>query len=434
MAAKESERAETAHVAIVGGGLAGLVMALGASRTGHDVIVVDDTERSRSTLGETLEFSANDFLRRLGLEPNELMSLGIGLEKNNVVIQRCDAADFEIWPPDWFSRPPFWVRNEAIHINRGAFDDHLRQLCRDRGVEFLDTRVSRVVTTEDDRSVRWLETQDGTRIDATWYVDATGRQSRLFARTFGIERRDEGEQRMAWFAHVQSPGPIEDFTRLAFSTNRSADLEWSWSIPIAPDTLSVGTVQPVAEADRSVLARHFVQPADPATAHSATFTPFTHAQVSGENWMMIGDAAGMVDAVTSNGVTAALRTAESATGLVATEPGSRTARQAASRHYHAATRMIRANNRVSARTLHSHGLRRIIGLRLAVFVFAISNVLSNATYVRLRRFGPVGLLLHRAPLALARAIAAVSKAVSRLPTKQVTRADQRWGDSHQAAA
>jgi len=111
-------------------------------------------------------------------------------------------------------------------------------------------------------------------------------------------------------------------------------LDWVWEIPISPEVVSVGytttgtSVKAKREQGLSVdqilheglkrfphlkeLAK--AQRHEPTNVTSFRSRAFTSA--AGPNWMITGEAAAMVDPMTSNGVTAALRHAAEASRLI----------------------------------------------------------------------------------------------------------------------
>ena len=115
---------------------------------------------------------------------------------------------------------------------------------------------------------------------------------------------------------------------------RTEYLEWVWEIPISPDVVSVGYVTTgaatklkrerglsVEDIFRQQLMKfpRFEQMLQAAPLEKPNVTSFrcrAYAGVAGTNWLIAGEAASMVDPITANGVTAALRHAKEASGLI----------------------------------------------------------------------------------------------------------------------
>jgi len=111
-------------------------------------------------------------------------------------------------------------------------------------------------------------------------------------------------------------------------------LEWVWEIPISPDVVSVGYVttgvatkakreQGLSVEDifhQQLMKFPRFEPLLRAGAQGAlnvtSYRSRVHAGVAGPNWLVAGEAASMVDPITANGVTAALRHAAEASRLI----------------------------------------------------------------------------------------------------------------------
>jgi flavin-dependent dehydrogenase len=111
-------------------------------------------------------------------------------------------------------------------------------------------------------------------------------------------------------------------------------LDWVWEIPINPDVVSVGYVTSgeamkakraqglsVEEIFRQQLMRFprfepLLQAGDISAPNVTSFRSRVHIGVAGPNWLIAGEAASMVDPITANGVTAALRQAAESAGLI----------------------------------------------------------------------------------------------------------------------
>jgi menaquinone-9 beta-reductase len=111
-------------------------------------------------------------------------------------------------------------------------------------------------------------------------------------------------------------------------------LEWIWEIPVSPDTVSVGYVAPGAavkakrDGGKSVedLFRQqimkfprfepLLEQRALGAVNVSSFQCRVYTESAGANWLIAGEAASLVDPMTSNGVTAALRHAAEAAALV----------------------------------------------------------------------------------------------------------------------
>jgi hypothetical protein len=117
-------------------------------------------------------------------------------------------------------------------------------------------------------------------------------------------------------------------------------MNWLWQIPIRPGTVSVGyvatgdaikemrqrglSISHIFESQLQHLAplRPLLEPGTEMTPRVTSFRCRVHRNASGPNWLIAGEAASMVDPMTSNGVTAALRHAAEAANIIIKNQGS----------------------------------------------------------------------------------------------------------------
>lgn len=164
-------------------------------------------------------------------------------------------------------------------------------------------------------------------------MDASGSAASFLGRDFGLPSIEYGPKKAAVWTHFKiSDGP--EGTTLYVDSEARQYMEWIWEIPINPDTASVGLVITAEAMKRQRAAKlsvhdiyqrqlmkfdRFKELAHSAKAdalHMTSFTCRTFQRVIGPNWIIIGEAASMVDPVTGNGVTAALRHAAEGSALI----------------------------------------------------------------------------------------------------------------------
>jgi flavin-dependent dehydrogenase len=200
-----------------------------------------------------------------------------------------------------------------------------------QGVTFLQDKVISVET--DGRRVAAVNTQLGNRISSPWFIDASGAAASFFARAFRLPAYESGPRKVAIWGYFPITTPSEGTTLYADGV-KPPYMEWVWEIPTNPNTISVGYVaigetikaqrqegQTVEEILREKLGRfpRFASLLESVPAISPSVTSFVcrmHGAVAGPNWLIAGEAAAMVDPMTSNGVTAALRHASEASRLI----------------------------------------------------------------------------------------------------------------------
>ncbi len=122
-----------------------------------------------------------------------------------------------------------------------------------------------------------------------------------------------------------------------------------------------------------------------AELHATSYTPYRHHRVVGPNWILVGDAAAMVDPLTSNGVTSALRHSARATELVsaALDRGHLRSRDRWG-YEHGPPTMVATLEAAIESFLYRPAIRRRLGLRWAVNLYAATGVITNSLYAKLR--------------------------------------------------
>lgn len=413
-------------VAVLGGGLAGMATALHLVRNGLAVVCVEPKSWPRETVGESLEFSAPRLLDELGIDCVQCDDL-IHPKSAVRIVGRDD--QFTVWPPPFFARAPIWCSRQTFHTDRRALDRRVMEIAVAAGVEVVVARATCV--HHRGRTITGVTLDDGTDVEASCYVDASGHNARLVGRALRLDRELLGARRWAFWTRVTASDPGQE-TTLHFLDSHAAELSWMWQIPLNEHEVSVGLVLGEAEirrqrglgrGPRQLLEHHLdavaahagPHPCDrPFQVHSTSYVPFRHRTPVGPNWVLVGDASAMVDPLTSNGVTSALRHAALAADVVSRAvPGRRISPTDAARYRAAAPALVSALNRAIESFLYEPAIRRRLGLRSAVTLYAATGVITNALYAKLRpttngRAAAVAALLAlvRAWIEFARRIAA----------------------------
>ena len=181
------------------------------------------------------------------------------------------------------------------------------------------------------RTVIAVSTAEERGIASPWFIDASGSSARLFPRTFNLPSSDYGPPKVAIWTYFTVAESIEG-TTLHAERDCPSYLDWVWEIPIHPDTLSIGFVSPGetikalrasgqsvddilrTQLDRFPRFRDLMRSAPAISTSVTSYRCRVHSHIFGPNWLVAGDA--MVDPMTSNGVTAALRHASEAAALI----------------------------------------------------------------------------------------------------------------------
>ena len=326
----EMSRASS-DVIVIGGGLAGKAASLQLARAGMHVICIEPAEAGRLPVGESLDWSAPDLLKALGLPMEELVKTKMATWKRHVTLKSSDGCSEHYVPTPWLGGPPFHIELRTLHVDRFRLDEALQQMTIHSGVTMVRDKVVRVA--RDGKKIAAVETANGARFSASWFIDASGFAPCLLAREFSLPAIHFGPAKVAMWTYFPVTESIEG-TTLYMEPMKREYLEWIWEIPISPNVVSVGYVttgaatkakreqgSSVEDIFRQQLMKfsRFEQllRASPLEAPNVTsYRCRAYTGVAGTNWLIAGEAASMVDPITANGVTAALRHAKEASGLI----------------------------------------------------------------------------------------------------------------------
>ena len=252
------ETAADFDVAIIGGGLAGMTLALQLRREVPELAVVVLERNSlpppvaSHKVGEsTVEIGAHYLAHTLGLtdllDRHHLRKFGLRLFFGSGVHEDLADAD-ELGPSITFPATSY-------QIDRGKFEGDLAQILDECGIAVLDNCVVKRASLSDNGGCHTIDiarddTQDSIR--CRWLVDA-GSRAAMLKRQLGIGRTCEHKMVSAWFRLDKSIA-VDDWSesdawrqqcnRLRkFSTNHLMGAGyWVWIIPLAGDRTSIGVV------------------------------------------------------------------------------------------------------------------------------------------------------------------------------------------------
>jgi flavin-dependent dehydrogenase len=318
-------------VTVVGGGLAGMAAAFHLAKGGLRVLCIEADAENRVAVGESLDWSAPELLAALGLPMARLLSEDIATYKRHVILRLRSGAAEHYVPSDWLAKPPFNVELRTIHVDRTRLDEMLREIVLAAGVTWLRDKVVRV--EHSDRTVTSVMTLGGVEVSSRWFVDASGSGASLFPRLFDLPVYEFGPRKVAMWDYFPAPEPL-DGTTLNADCEAPFYMSWIWQIPISAKTISVGYVasgESVGEKRKQGMSlqeifseqlsfvpelKDLAQSSKGISPRTTSFRCRAFGNTNGPNWLVIGESAAMVDPMTSNGVTAALRHAEEASRIV----------------------------------------------------------------------------------------------------------------------
>ena len=247
-------------VIVMGGGLAGLTLALQLRQRMPELDVLVLERRSHPVpeachkVGESsVEIGAHYFQKVLGLEQHlmarQLKKFGFRFFFSE------GRRDIEGVTELGASRP---LAVPAWQLDRGIFENFLGHEVQRRGMRFFDGALIRKLELSEDKSalhqVTWQRPGESARLSrARWVIDASGRAG-LIKRQLGLARENAHGAHAVWF-RIDERICIDDWSqdpawraRCAtpsrwLSTNHLVGAGyWVWLIPLASGSHSVGIV------------------------------------------------------------------------------------------------------------------------------------------------------------------------------------------------
>jgi flavin-dependent dehydrogenase len=219
-------------------------------------------------------------------------------------------------------------RDRAYQVTRSDFDKLLLDHSRENGAEVLEDTEVKSVNFDADRVTIQVGSSSGTssKVEARYLLDCSGRQT-LLGSFFRLKKTYDHLQKFSLFAHYEKvdrlPGRDATLIRMVRSLDR-----WFWMIPLTDARTSVGVVMDTATfratklapqaalekfiADQPLMSERMKNAIRVSPVYSAGDYSYRNTRLSGERWLMAGDAAGFIDPVFSSGVFLAIMSAERA--------------------------------------------------------------------------------------------------------------------------
>ncbi len=310
-------------VAIIGGGPAGSVAGALLARSGRRVIVLERDKFPRFHIGESLlPFSMQAFTR-LGLH-EKFTRAGFMEKFGGEMYGACGGDGVKFYFEDGFRSQT----DRSYQVTRADFDKVLLDHAAENGAEVREETSVEKIDFSDDAATLAISRKNGTpeEIRARYVIDASGRNSILSAK-FKLKKNYQHLQKVSVFAHYdgmsRAAGRDGTLTRMVRAIDR-----WFWVIPLTATRTSVGVVLDGDVFKKSGLsAEDFLQEAieeQPvlmeAMRDAERVTPvrtaadfsYRSTRLTGDHWMLAGDAAGFIDPVFSSGVFLAVLAGEQA--------------------------------------------------------------------------------------------------------------------------
>jgi menaquinone-9 beta-reductase len=393
---------------VMGAGPGGLAAAIHLRRGGLRVLCIEPDEFPHDRVGESLDWSAPATLAQLGISVESLIEDQVAVYKKHIEIVTPDRPTYQAQPEAWFANPPLEFETVTLHADRKALDQRLFEMARELGAEFLWERVTEIESTRE--QVTAVRTAGGQRIEARWFIDASGMGARLLAREFEVPKIEYGKKKVCLWCHFETPVRTEGTT---FYANVVSDeyLSWIWEIPISPKVTSVGCVvsaeivkqlrshgkethqilwdalAPYARFDR------LLEEQRNAVVHSTSYHSYVHTNACGPNWLMVGEAASLPDPLTANGVTAAFRHAAEGVKFILESQGRGALTPHQRRIYNTnVQRMGHVFNHSIETSIYDNSIRWGLGVMPAQKIYTAFSYTVNALYTKYKPQGWLSML------------------------------------------
>ncbi len=224
------------HVAVIGAGPTGSVLAGSLAEQGHRVFVFEKNSFPRFHIGESLLPMTEPYFREFGLE---LDDEEFAIQKHGALFYEAETNRTEPVP---FSRTRDGTPSYAHQVKRSAFDQKLVELARSKGAEIhFNQTVSGWDEQEDFVHVRF---DDHPEIRCRYLVDASGQRAMMGRQHETVEHIDDFG-RVATYTHYKNvpwnflPEAMQNGEILIALVGDG----WLWGIPLSNGWFSVGRVE-----------------------------------------------------------------------------------------------------------------------------------------------------------------------------------------------
>jgi flavin-dependent dehydrogenase len=321
---------ESPDVVVIGGGPAGSTVSTILAQQKCRVELFERERFPRFHIGESLIPETYWVLQRLNMLPK--MQKSPFVKKYSVQFVSSNgklSAPFYFWDNKPHECSQTW------QVVRSEFDHMMLNNAREHGVRVHEgVRVMDVLMDRDRAIGVTIKNEDGSlrEVRAKVVVDASG-QNGLLMNRFGLRIWDpvlnKGAIWTYWEGAYRDPGRDEGATMVIQTVNKNG---WFWYIPLHSNIVSVGVVAPFdylfkgrpdyaktygEEVERCPAVNERVSIGKRVTGYFATKDySYRSKQVSGNGWVLVGDAFGFLDPLYSSGVLLALKSGELAADAI----------------------------------------------------------------------------------------------------------------------
>jgi FADH2-dependent halogenase len=310
-------------VAIIGGGPAGSTAATFLARAGRRVVLCEREKFPRFHIGESLLPVSMKTFSRLGVH-DKFERAGFLKKYGGEMTSACCEKGVKFYFKDGYRSQS----ESSYQVPRAEFDKVLLDHAAENGAEVREQTIVKRIKFFSEKVELEVQSSLGApeKIAARYVIDASGRHS-VIGNHFRLKETYSHLRKISIFAHYEGVELEEGRDASLTRQVRAAD-RWFWYVPLPNDRSSIGVVLDAelyrqtkkspeqfleqSLAEQPFLARRMIDARRVTPAYASADFSYRLAQLTGERWMLAGDAAGFIDPVFSSGVFLALLAGEQA--------------------------------------------------------------------------------------------------------------------------